>query len=152
LVGLRILVHICCAPCFGYIHKSLTDEGHEIVGYFFNPNIHPYQEFLKRLQCIERYTALRPVEVIYNKDYHLDKYLVGALQAKYDPPPTYKIITKQNDDEGSFHDKIEVRDELQIKLKSKDESEALVSTIKAEWILHWFTIGKNCRICSKKRF
>lgn len=132
MVGLRILVHICCAPCFGYIHKSLTDEGHEIVGYFFNPNIHPYQEFLKRLQCIERYTALRPVEVIYDKDYNLDKYLVGALQAKYDPPPTYKIITKQNNDDGSFHDKIEVRDELQIKLKSKDESEALVSTIKTE--------------------
>ena len=81
---MRILVHVCCAPCFTYPHKALIEDGHEVVGYFFNPNIHPYHEFLSRLHCLERYTALRPVEIIYDKEYDLDKYLVGALQAKYD--------------------------------------------------------------------
>ena len=129
---MRILVHVCCAPCFTYPHKVLIEDGHEVVGYFFNPNIHPYQEFLSRLHCLERYTALRPVEIIYNKEYDLDKYLVGALQAKYDPPPELNEITKQKQEPGGFQEKIEVKDSLQIQLKQKDGSQTPVSIIEVE--------------------
>jgi predicted adenine nucleotide alpha hydrolase (AANH) superfamily ATPase len=130
---LRILIHICCAPCFTVLHKHLASEGFDVVGYFYNPNIHPYKEYLERLHCVERYTALRPVSVIYDKEYNLDKYLVGALQAKYDPPAGFKPpeSTKSQPPEADdqFHDKIEVKESLQIRLQAKEPSSADNKTI-----------------------
>jgi predicted adenine nucleotide alpha hydrolase (AANH) superfamily ATPase len=132
LIILRILVHVCCAPCFSSVHKTLSDEGREVVGFFFNPNIHPYQEFQKRLHCLERYSALRPVEVIYDKEYNLDSFLVGALKAKYDSSQGHKIITKPKQTQGGLVEKIEVKDHLQIQLTPKDNSMATTRNIEVE--------------------
>lgn len=126
---MRILVHICCAPCFTTVHRTLSNEGHEIVGYFFNPNIHPYQEFLNRLHCLERYTALKPVEVIYDKEYDLDKYLVGALKAKYDLLPFQTTKSKPAQPAHGFQERIEVKDALQIRVRSKDENTTTTENI-----------------------
>ena len=127
MILLRILVHVCCAPCFTSVHRSLLADGHEVVGYFYNPNIHPYQEFLKRLHCVERYTALEPVEIIYNKEYDLDKYLVGALQAKYDPTEELRTFQKTEKMNGGFQEKVQMKETLQIKLTPKADPEAGVS-------------------------
>lgn len=107
----------------------LSEEGHELVGYFFNPNIHPYQEFLKRLHCLQKYTALRPVEVIYDKNYNLDKYLVGALEAMYDPPERYKPKTKPSAKDGAFSEKVSVKEQLEIRLTPKEKTDSSGSEI-----------------------
>ncbi len=78
---MKILVHICCAPCFTYPHKHLIGEGHEVTGFFCNPNIHPYTEYRARLHALQRYTALRPVEIIYKDEYPLEEFLRGQLKA-----------------------------------------------------------------------
>ncbi len=129
---MRILVHICCAPCFTSVYKSLLEDGHEIVGYFYNPNIHPYQEFLKRLHCLQRYTALQPVEVIYDKEYDLDKYLVGSLKAKYDLPQRQKSSKHPIKTQDGFHERVEAKDSLQIKLTARDNSGGHTKDIKVE--------------------
>ena len=79
---MNILVHICCAPCFTYPHKILRDEGHEVTGYFYNPNIHPYQEYKSRLNSLERYAELNSARIIYNTEYDIENYLRGALSAE----------------------------------------------------------------------
>ncbi len=76
---MRILVHICCAPCFTYPHKQLVEEGHDITGFFYNPNVHPYSEYRLRMQSLERYAELKGTRVIYKNDYDLERYLRGAL-------------------------------------------------------------------------
>lgn len=132
---MRILVHVCCAPCFTSVHKTLTAQGHDVVGYFFNPNIHPYQEFLNRLHCLERYTALIPVKVIYDRSYNLDKYLVGALDAMYSSPsssgetkvehqakPTNSKVKKDN---AAFQEKVHQKESLSIKLTPQDASSVM---------------------------
>ena len=43
---MNILLHMCCGPCACYPVPKLRSEGHDITGYFFNPNIHPYKEFI----------------------------------------------------------------------------------------------------------
>ena len=48
---MRILVHICCGPCAVYPMQRLALAGHELTGFFHNPNIHPYQEFRRRLEA-----------------------------------------------------------------------------------------------------
>ena len=133
LVCLRILVHVCCAPCFTSVHKTLTEQGHDVVGYFFNPNIHPYQEFLNRLHCLERYTALIPVKVIYDKNYNLAKYLVGALDAMYSSkdPTNSEANGHSSDrgDRGAFQENVSQTDSLSITLKPHDASSATPVTI-----------------------
>ena len=46
---LKLLLHMCCGPCSCYPVKKLREDGIEPVGYFFNPNIHPYKEWEQRL-------------------------------------------------------------------------------------------------------
>ncbi|MFB0564947.1 MAG: epoxyqueuosine reductase QueH [Candidatus Aminicenantaceae bacterium] len=45
----RILVHICCAPDALYV-MSILKEDYDISGYFYNPNIHPQDEYQLRLE------------------------------------------------------------------------------------------------------
>ena len=47
---MKLLLHMCCGPCSCYPVKKLRADGIEPVGYFFNPNIHPYQEWDRRLK------------------------------------------------------------------------------------------------------
>lgn len=78
---MRILVHICCAPCFTYPHKKLKEKGDEITGFFYNPNIHPYIEYKKRLETLLGYAKTSGAEVIYKHEYDLEAFLRGALES-----------------------------------------------------------------------
>lgn len=44
----RVLLHVCCGPCAIYPVQRLKDEGFEVTGFFYNPNIHPLTEYLRR--------------------------------------------------------------------------------------------------------
>jgi predicted adenine nucleotide alpha hydrolase (AANH) superfamily ATPase len=48
---MKILLHICCGVCAAGSAEILLAEGHEITGYYFNPNILPAEEYEKRLQA-----------------------------------------------------------------------------------------------------
>jgi len=71
----KILLHICCGPCSIYPVKKLRDEGYEVYGYFYNPNIHPYTEFARRLETLEQYAAEIDLPLIADRDYNLEDYL-----------------------------------------------------------------------------
>lgn len=47
----KVLLHTCCAICSGYPVKFLKDVGWEPIAYFFNPNISPEIEYIKRLEA-----------------------------------------------------------------------------------------------------
>jgi len=46
---MKILLHICCGVCAAGVVERLTLEGHQVHGLFYNPNIHPRQEYDRRL-------------------------------------------------------------------------------------------------------
>jgi len=52
-----IFMHICCAPCACYTSESLNKEGFNITGFWFNPNIHGYREYLHRKMALGYYVA-----------------------------------------------------------------------------------------------
>ena len=57
---LRILLHICCAPCSSATLERLQ-EHFDVDFYFYNPNIEPYEEFCKRAGEAKRFIrAFRP--------------------------------------------------------------------------------------------
>jgi predicted adenine nucleotide alpha hydrolase (AANH) superfamily ATPase len=70
---MNILLHICCAPCSIYPIEALRKEGHRIGGYFYNPNIHPYSEYLKRKEEVEKYSKEVGLNVTY-ADYIIEDY------------------------------------------------------------------------------
>jgi len=72
---MRVLLHICCANCAIYPLEQLRGRGDEVVGYFFNPNIHPYQEYQKRLESLRGYSSAVGLEMIYRDEYLLEEFL-----------------------------------------------------------------------------
>ena len=76
---MKILVHLCCAPCFVYPYKVLSQEEHEIFGFFFNPNIHPYQEYRRRLETVQNWTDTIGIRMIYRDEYQLEEFLRGII-------------------------------------------------------------------------
>ena len=48
---MKVLLHICCGVCATGVVEKLTSEGHEVYGFFYNPNIHPQEEYERRLEA-----------------------------------------------------------------------------------------------------
>ena len=67
-----LLLHICCAPCATYVVRALR-EHFEVVGVFYNPNIHPEEEYLLRLREARRYAAQIGLKVFVS-DYEVDRW------------------------------------------------------------------------------
>lgn len=65
----RVLLHICCAPCACYPFISLREEGFEPMGYWYNNNIHPYTEWVKRKEAVEQLAANTNTKIIYDEAY-----------------------------------------------------------------------------------
>mgnify|MGYP001052813217 CR=1 FL=1 len=77
---MKILLHICCANCAIYPVKVLRQQGHHLSGYFFNHNIHPYQEFERRLTTVKDFAAKVDMEVTYRENYLLEDFLSAVAQ------------------------------------------------------------------------
>lgn len=72
---MRILLHVCCGPCTIYPLQLLRAQGHRVEGYFFNPNIHPYKEFKKRINTLKELADLEKFPININQNYGLREYL-----------------------------------------------------------------------------
>lgn len=44
-----LLLHVCCGPCSTHVVDLLRATYH-LVGFFYNPNLYPKEEFYKRLE------------------------------------------------------------------------------------------------------
>ena len=49
----KLLIHSCCAPCSSYVMEYLSHY-FEITIYYFNPNIYPEQEYIRRVEEQQR--------------------------------------------------------------------------------------------------
>ena len=77
---MKLLLHICCANCAIYPVNVLREAGHNVTGYFFNHNIHPYQEFLRRMNTVREYSAESALPVIYQEAYLLEDFLAEVAR------------------------------------------------------------------------
>lgn len=82
---MKLLLHMCCGPCSCYPVKKLRADGIEPVGYFFNPNIHPYKEWDLRLKTAEEFSQKVGMEFFADKEYRLRDFLKNALPAENIP-------------------------------------------------------------------
>jgi predicted adenine nucleotide alpha hydrolase (AANH) superfamily ATPase len=52
----------------------LREEGHEICGHYYNPNIHPYLEYKRRLETLDAYAGLEGLNVTRENFYPLEEF------------------------------------------------------------------------------
>ena len=76
---MKLLLHICCAPCSAYPIKYYKENNIDFTGYFCNPNIHPYEEYKKRLDALKEYSILVGFDVIYNDNYGLVEFTKNVI-------------------------------------------------------------------------
>ena len=72
---MKILMHMCCGPCSCYPTKKLLEKNLEPVGYFFNPNIHPHQEWRQRLKTAREFAEKIGIEFFAENHYGLREFL-----------------------------------------------------------------------------
>ncbi len=74
--GKTLLLHSCCAPCSSYVLEYLSNY-FKITVFYYNPNISPYEEYLKRkeeqIRLINTMKTKYPVDII-DSDYDNDLY------------------------------------------------------------------------------
>jgi predicted adenine nucleotide alpha hydrolase (AANH) superfamily ATPase len=73
-----LLVHICCAVDSHYFLERIQEEypQEEMVGYFYDPNIHPYSEYRLRYLDVEyscKKLGIKLIEGAYNLEEWLKK-------------------------------------------------------------------------------
>jgi len=54
----KLLLHTCCGPCAAGVYETLEKEGWDITFLFYNPNIHPYDEYCRREENFYRYIEI----------------------------------------------------------------------------------------------
>ena len=91
----RILLHSCCAPCSSHVLSELTNY-FDVTILYYNPNIEPYEEYLKRKEeqksFIKRFKCLNKVDII-DCDYDNEVYhdmVIGLESEKEGGPRCFK--------------------------------------------------------------
>ncbi|TET39929.1 MAG: epoxyqueuosine reductase QueH [Dehalococcoidia bacterium] len=71
----RILLHTCCAPCATYTVNRLREQGFEVTGFWYNPNVHPFTEHRNRLQAMQSLAQAMDLPLIVSEGYEMIAYL-----------------------------------------------------------------------------
>jgi len=59
----KLLLHTCCGPCAIYVAKELMKQ-FEVSLYFYNPNIQPEAEYVRRRDEVVRWSLKEGMELI----------------------------------------------------------------------------------------
>ncbi|MEC4271787.1 epoxyqueuosine reductase QueH [Adlercreutzia sp. R25] len=99
----RILLHACCGPCSLEPVRILRSEGAEPVVFYANSNIHPADEYARRLATLRAWAAGEGLEVVEGT-YDAEEWeaVVGrvgdAAEAKFGV-----IVNEEGDAEAAPH-------------------------------------------------
>ena len=82
---MKLLLHVCCAPCAIYPAKEAKTNNINLTGFFYNPNIQPRAEYEKRKQETNNYFKSEKTELIvpeYDSSIFLDTVNIGGNSSK----------------------------------------------------------------------
>ncbi len=87
-----VLLHVCCGPCTIYPLRILREEGRDVHGLFYNPNIHPYMEYKRRLETLTAYADQIGFPVIRDDAWPMEDFLRQVVFREDDRcPACYRI-------------------------------------------------------------
>ena len=88
----RLLLHSCCAPCAGEIMEALSVSKIKTIVYFYNPNIHPIEEYEIRKDENKKFCDKLGFEFI-DADYDKDNWF-KRIKGLENEPERGKRCTK----------------------------------------------------------
>ncbi len=59
----KIVLHTCCAPCATFVLEQLSQQ-FNVTALFYNPNIQPEEEYIQRLNSLQKLCGLRNIELV----------------------------------------------------------------------------------------
>ncbi len=68
-----LLLHACCGPCSSYVIEYLA-KIFDITIYYYNPNIHPKEEYFRRLEELKKFLERFPDAVKNQVKLVVDEY------------------------------------------------------------------------------
>ncbi len=68
----KLLLHTCCAPCSIVIIDELKSE-YDLTVFFYNPNIHPQEEYIKRKEQVIKVCTEWDVPMV-DMDYEVEQW------------------------------------------------------------------------------
>jgi len=80
----HILLHSCCAPCSGEIMETLLISGIDYTIFFYNPNIHPFEEYEIRKEENKRFAEKHNVPFV-DADYDIDEWYERTKGLEFEP-------------------------------------------------------------------
>ncbi len=78
---MKILFHICCSNCALYPVQVLRSEGHDLKGFWYNPNIHPFEEYTLRLDSLKKLSGEWLINIFYSDEYRPEEFFEYLAQA-----------------------------------------------------------------------
>ncbi len=63
----KVLLHICCGTCAAYAIEKLKSEQFQVFGYFYNPNVYPYSEYLRREKTTKKISQHYRIDLFKSK-------------------------------------------------------------------------------------
>ena len=81
---MKVLLHICCAPCCIVPVETLKSEGMDVMGFFYRHNIHPYTECLRRQETLQRYADQINLKIICQEGYDLEGFIQNVVYRETD--------------------------------------------------------------------
>ncbi|MBN1375910.1 MAG: epoxyqueuosine reductase QueH [Dehalococcoidia bacterium] len=81
---MKVVLHICCGVCAAGAADVLLSEGHQVTGYFYNPNIYPPEEYERRLEAAQEAAGRLGFELIEGP-YDPANWLAEAKALKDEP-------------------------------------------------------------------
>jgi predicted adenine nucleotide alpha hydrolase (AANH) superfamily ATPase len=89
----KILVHLCCAACASYVFAELEKNGFEIIGFFYNPEVHGLSEYKRRLKDIVELCSERNIKLIV-PDYNVSDFF--SLLLPFQDTSSIKYISDKS--------------------------------------------------------
>lgn len=79
---MSILLHACCAPCLTYSYKVFRQDFDDVKILWYNPNIHPFKEYEKRLKSMLKYEEQRSeeIDITYIDEYDIGEFISSAVK------------------------------------------------------------------------
>ena len=79
----KLLLHVCCAPCAPHVIEQLQ-QAFALTAFFYNPNIHPREEYARRLAEVERYCREHAIALVTG-EYDTERWF-SAVQGMEEQP------------------------------------------------------------------
>ena len=80
-----LLLHSCCAPCSSYCLEFLSNY-FRITVFYYNPNIYPEEEYVKRVEEQQRFIAQLPT-----------KYPISFVEGNFEKERFYEVVKGYED-------------------------------------------------------